>query len=73
MNIKEKSKLYAEEKALEAISTAIEQAYEAGYHDGLKHCENERLEVIKDGVEYVDLGLPSGTMWSSCCIKLSQN
>lgn len=73
MNIKEKSKLYAEGKALEAISTAIEQAYEAGYHDGLKHYENERLEAIKDGVEYVDLGLPSGTMWSSCCIKLSQN
>ena len=73
MNIKEKSKLYAEGKALEAISTAIEQAYEAGYNDGLKHYENERLEAIKDGVEYVDLGLPSGTMWSSCCIKDSSN
>ena len=63
MNITEKSKEYAKGKALEAITAAIEQAYTDGYNDGLKHLENEKLEAIKDGVEYVDLGLPE-TLWS---------
>ena len=69
MNITEKSKEYAKGKALEAITTAIEQAYADGYNDGLKHLEKEKLEAMKDGVEYVDLGLPSGTLWSSNYIK----
>lgn len=69
MDIKEKAKQYAEGKALEAITSAIEQAYADGYEDGMKHRENEELELIKDGVKYVDLGLPSGTLWSSSCIR----
>jgi hypothetical protein len=54
MNITERSKEYAKGKALDAITAAIEQAYADGYNDGLKHLENEKLEAIKDGVEYVD-------------------
>lgn len=73
MNITEKAKAYAEEKALKGINTLIEQAYLDGYNDGLKHFENEKLERIKDGVEYVDLGLPSGTLWSSVRLKNAQN
>ena len=69
MDINERSKEYAEGKALSALNAAIEQAYKDGYNDGLKHLELERLEVIKEGVEYVDLGLPSGTLWSSICIS----
>ncbi len=65
MDINERSKEYAEGKALAAINAAIEQAYRDGYNDGLKHLELERLEAIKEGVEYVDLGLKSGTLWSS--------
>lgn len=65
MNITEKSKEYAKGKALDAITAAIEQAYVDGYNDGMKHLENEKLEAIKDGVEYKDLGLKSGTQWSS--------
>ena len=68
MDIVKKSKEYAEGKALEAISSAIEQAYADGYKDGLHHLENERLESLKTGVTYVDLGLPSGTLWSSQCL-----
>ena len=73
MDIKERAKQYAESKALEAITSAIEQAYADGYNDGLKHRENEELELIKEGVEYVDLGLPSGTLWSSTCIRDKSN
>jgi hypothetical protein len=69
MDINERSKEYAEGKALFALNAAIEQAYKDGYNDGLKHLELERLEAIKEGVEYVDLKLPSGTLWSSKYIK----
>lgn len=65
MDINERSKEYAEGKALTAINAAIEQAYRDGYNDGLKHLELERLEAMKEGVEYVDLNLKSGTLWSS--------
>lgn len=69
MDINERSKEYAEGKALSAINAAIEQAYIDGYNDGLKHLEIERLEALKEGVEYVDLGLPSGTLWSSKYVR----
>lgn len=69
MDISEKAKKYAEGKAIDAISAAIEQAYLDGYNDGLKHYENERLESIVDGVEYKDLKLPSGTKWASGYLK----
>ena len=65
MDILEKAKSYAEEKAIKGINALVEQAYIDGYNDGMKHHENEMLDRIKDGVEYVDLGLPSGTLWSS--------
>lgn len=69
MNITEKSKEYAKGKAINAITAAIEQAYADGYNDGLKHLELERLEAIKEGVEYKDLKLKSGTLWSSSYVK----
>lgn len=69
MNITEKSKEYAKGKALEAISAAIEQAYTDGYNDGMQHREAAIREAIVDGVEYIDLDLPNGKMWSSSYIK----
>lgn len=69
MDIKEKSREYAEGKAVEAISAAIEKAYFDGYNDGLKHYENERLESFVDGVEYKDLMLESGTMWAAGYVR----
>jgi hypothetical protein len=69
MDVNERSKEYAEGKALSAINAAIEQAYIDGYNDGLKHLELEKLEAIKEGVEYVDLNLKSGTLWSSSYVK----
>ena len=69
MDITERSKEYAQGKALDAITSAIEQAYTDGYNDGLRHLELERLEAMKEGVVYVDLRLPSGTLWSSSYVK----
>ncbi len=73
MDILEKSKEYAKGKAIDAITSAIEQAYADGYKDGLQHYENERLESVVDGVNYVDLKLPSGTMWASDYIRDKNN
>ena len=68
MNITEKSKEYAEGKAIDAISAAIEQAYADGYKDGynegLSSRDNFSSNEVEDGVEYADLGLPSGTKWA---------
>lgn len=69
MNINEKAKNYAEGKALDALTKAIEDAYASGYKEGYKDGvaaqEPKSLDEKDNGVEYVDLGLPSGTLWSS--------
>ena len=69
MDIKEKAKAYAEGKAQDAITKAIEEAYAAGYKDGyddgLSSRDNISPNDIIEGVEYVDLGLPSGTKWAN--------
>jgi hypothetical protein len=70
MNISEKAKAYAEGKAVSALTNAIEAAYAEGYNvgfaDGLASKEGEKPDDLKDdGVEYVDLGLPSGTKWAA--------
>lgn len=68
MDITEKAKMYAEGKALEAITSAIEKAYAEGYKDGYKDgiakTGIEPLVEIVDGITYIDLGLPSGKKWS---------
>lgn len=70
MNISEKADKYAEGKANEAITRAIAQAYMDGYRDGYNNREQEIPEDLREnGVEYVDLGLPSGTLWASDYLK----
>lgn len=69
MNIKELSKEYAEGKALNAITTAIEEAYAKGYKDGYTQAVSDTKKNIpnelESGMEFVDLGLPSGTLWAN--------
>ena len=68
MDIKEKAKEYAESKALNAITTAIEDAYAAGYKEGYAdgYASKEKIYIndLEAGVEFKDLGLPSGTKWA---------
>lgn len=56
---------YAAEKTNELISNAIAQAYADGYRDGYRDREEEIPVDLRDNkTEYVDLGLPSGTLWA---------
>ena len=78
MNITEKSKEYAKSKALEAITAAIEQAYIDGYEAGFNagasanNTDNNGVVLI-DGVEFVDMGLPSNTLWAKEYLKDSKD
>lgn len=66
MNIIEKADKYADGKANEAITNAIAQAYIDGYRDGYRDREQEVPADFRDNkTEYIDLGLPSRTLWSS--------
>ena len=66
MNIEEKARKFAEGKALAALDQAIQDAYAEGYRDGYKDREEEiPVELQENKTEFVDLGLPSGTLWAS--------
>lgn len=58
------AKKYAEGKINDILNQAIIDAYSAGYNvgyqDGYKKAEKE---TILEEMKYVDLGLPSGTLW----------
>ncbi len=57
---------YAAEKTSEVITNAIAQAYADGYRDGYKDRDEEiSVNLRNDRTEFVDLGLPSGTLWSA--------
>lgn len=71
MNILENAEKYAEGKANQAITKAIADAYVEGYKAGYKDREEEIPMDLRDNkTEYVDLGLPSGTLWASDYEKL---
>lgn len=71
MNISEQANKYAEGKANEAITKAIADAYMEGYKAGYKDREEEiPMELRDNKTEYVDLGLPSGTLWATDYEKL---
>lgn len=56
---------YADKKSNELLINAIAHAYEDGYRDGYKARESElAVNLFDNSTEYVDLGLPSGTLWS---------
>lgn len=66
MDILQQAEKYAEGKANQAITKAIADAYAEGYKAGYNDRENEiPAEFRDDGTEYVDLGLPSGTLWAA--------
>ena len=60
MTKEELAALYAEQKARE-LAEMIEEAYLRGYEQGrLDAC----APITIDGIEFIDMGLPSGTLWS---------
>lgn len=64
MSTLEKAEKYAEGKVNEIITKAITQAYIDGYREGYKDREETIMDMCNNEAEYVDLGLPSGTLWA---------
>lgn len=62
-NVKEQAVAYAEGKFEFAVNKLIEKAYIDGYEAGHAEASKEALMHVNDD-EWVDLGLPSGTLWS---------
>lgn len=65
MDLKEKSLQYAEGKLTEILNNVVAQAYIDGYNEACKENGKEVATCVVDGIEYVDLGLPSGTLWAT--------
>ena len=64
--LREKAKNYAEENLINVLKEAFAKVYADGYHDGYKDCEDEiPVNFRENKTEFVDLGLPSGTLWST--------
>ena len=64
--LKDLSVNYATEKTNEMMYQIVAQAFADGYRKGYKDREDEIPVDLRDGnTEYVDLGLPSGTLWSN--------
>lgn len=64
-NLNERAANHAAEKANELLVNAIAQAYADGYRDGYKQCSEDYDIDLYEDVDFVDLGLPSGLLWSS--------
>ena len=63
--LNERAANYAAEKVNELLAKAIAKAYADGYRDGYKECAEDYDIDLYEDVEFVDLGLPSGLLWSS--------
>lgn len=50
------------EQSLCELQDILRKVYQQGYEDGIKSTQNAVSEVEK--IEYVDMGLPSGTKWA---------
>ena len=63
--LQEKAENYASEKMNELMAKVIAKAYADGYNDGYKKCSEDYDIDLYEDVDFVDLGLPSGLLWSS--------
>lgn len=69
MNITEQANKFAEETMVKAMNKVVADAYAEGYKAGYKACEERTPLEVRGEVEYVDLGLTSGTLWASDFLK----
>lgn len=66
IELKEKASIYAEENVINVLKEAFAKVYADGYRDGYNDCQKENaIDLQDDETEFVDLGLPSGILWSS--------
>lgn len=65
IELNEKAGIYAEENVINVLKEAFAKVYADGYRDGYKDREEEiPMDIRFKTTEYVDLGLPSGTLWA---------
>ena len=63
--LREKAINYAEENVINVLKEAFAKVYADGYRDGYKDCKKEiPVDLRLNQTEFVDLGLPSGTLWA---------
>jgi len=66
IELNEKAGIYAENNVINILKEAFAKVYADGYRDGYKDCQdNVSVNLPISNTEYVDLGLPSGTLWST--------
>jgi len=64
--LREKANCYAEENVINVLKEAFAKVYADGYRDGYKDRENEiPVDLRLSQTEFIDLGLPSGTLWAN--------
>ena len=65
-----KAKEYAESKVNDALKQVVADAYMAGYNAGYQDgIDKVAKDSVSEETEFVDLGLPSGTLWASDYVK----
>ena len=62
--LREKAKSYAEENVINVLKEALAKVYVDGYRAGYNDCKKETPVDLCYDSQFVDLGLPSGTLWS---------
>ena len=66
IELNEKAGIYAENNVINVLKEAFAKVYADGYRDGYKDCQDHvSVNLRICNTEYVDLGLPSGTLWSA--------
>lgn len=64
-DLKEQASKYVEEKMFDILKEAFAKVYADGYRSGYKDRDAEISVDLRDNkTEYIDLGLPSGTLWA---------
>ena len=66
IELNEKASIYAEKNVINVLKEAFAKVYADGYRDGYKDCQDHvSVNLRVSNTEYIDLGLPSGTLWSA--------
>ena len=64
--LREKANSYAEENVSNVLKEAFAKVYADGYRNGYKDCQEViPVDLKSNQTEFVDLGLPSGTLWAT--------
>lgn len=74
IELNEKASVYAKENVISVLQEAFAKVYADGYRDGYKDREEMiPVDLRNNTTEFVDLGLPSGTLWASNYEKEDEN